>query len=282
MIAKPLRHLIRTMPNTKPTNDSLVAFFALTFLLSFPFYILNALAALSIVSKPETGAVYIAFFTVTPIASASILTYRKRGSRGLKELVWSIFDFKKITKKRWYIAIFLLSSMWIVLSGALVPPALVSLAALPAAFLFFFLLAAGEEVGWMGYAYERLQVGGSALRAALVLGMVWALWHVPFFVFMMTDPFVLIPQILTLVGTRILIVWIFTNTGKSVFAAILFHTVDNAALVTFPEIMAVKPWGPTVFCGLVVVAAIVVTLLWGAPSLARYRFAAKRLPEELK
>lgn len=277
------------MPNTKPRNGSLVAFFALTFLLSLPFYILNALSHLSIVGKPETGVIYIAFFTVTPFASASILTYRRRGSRGLKKLLWSIFDFRKITEKRWYIAIFLLSpfifllsSMWVVLSGAMVPPALAPLVTLPAVILFFFLLAAGEEVGWMGYAYEPMRAQASALRAAFVLGMIWALWHVPFFIFMMADPFVLIPQSLTLVGTRILIIWIFSNTGKSVFAAILFHAVDNAALVTFPEVMAVEPWGPTVFCSLVVVAAMVVTLLWGGQTLARYRFATERLTGESK
>lgn len=147
--------------------------------------------------------------------------------------------------------------------------------ALPVLILFFFLLAAGEEAGWMGFAYEPMQAQYSALRAALVLGMIWALWHVPFYVFMMPDTFVLILQILTLVGTRILIVWIFNNTGKSVFAAIVFQAVDNAALVTFPEIMTVTPWGPTVYCGLVMIAAIIVVLLWGWRSLAQYRFSAK-------
>ena len=271
------------MLNMNATNDSVAAFFALTFLLSAPFYILNALAYLSLVGEPETGGIYIALFTVTPLASASILTFRRRGSRGLKELLWRIFDFKRITEKRWYIAIFLispliflLSLMWFVLSGTSVPPALIPLVALPAVFLLFLLMAAGEEVGWMGYAFERMQEKGSALRAALVLGMIWALWHLPFFVFVMPDPFVLTLQILTLVATRILIGWIFINTRKSVVAAILFHTVDNSALVTFPEIMAVKPWGPAILCGLVVVAAIVVTLLWGWRSLAQYRFAAKR------
>ena len=85
----------------------------------------------------------------------------------------------------------------------------------------------------MGFAYEPMQAQYSALRAALEPGMIWALWHVPFYVFMMPDTFVLIPQILTLVGTRILIVWISNNMGKSVFAAIVFHAVDNAALVNF-------------------------------------------------
>ena len=282
MIFKRRRQRIRKMPNAKFTNDSLVTFFALTFLLSLPFYILCALAYQSIIGNPNSGPIYIALVTITPIASASILTFRRHGNRGLKKLLRRTFDIKRITKKRWYIVIFLLSPfifllslMWVVLSGASAPPALTPFAALPAVILFFFLLAAGEEVGWMGYAYEALQAQGSALRAALVLGMIWALWHVPFFVFMMPDPFVLIPQILSLVGIRILIVWIFNNTGKSVFAAILFHAVDNAALVTFPEIMAVKPRGPIVYSSLVMIAAIVVILLWGWRSLARYRFTAE-------
>ena len=132
----------------------------------------------------------------------------------------------------------------------------------------------------MGYAFERMQARGSALRAALVLGMIWALWHVPFFVFMMPDPLVLTSQVLALVGTRVLVAWVFNNTGKSVFATILFHAVDNTALVTFPEIKAIKPWGSVILCGLVMVAAVGVTLLWGPRSLARYRFAAERRLKE--
>lgn len=61
--------------NSNSTSGSLVAFFTLTFLLSVPFYILNALAYLNFVGKPEMGALYIALFTVTPIGSPSILTF---------------------------------------------------------------------------------------------------------------------------------------------------------------------------------------------------------------
>jgi membrane protease YdiL (CAAX protease family) len=275
------------MKSLNSTNDSMVAFFTLTFLLSVPFYILNALAYLNVVGKPEMGALYIALFTVTPIASASMLTFRRRGIQDLKELFGRIFDFKRIAKSRWYVAIiflspliFLLSLAWIVLLGTPVPPALTPLVTLPAVFPFFFLLAAGEEVGWMGYAFESMQARDSALRAALVLGMIWALWHVPFFVFMMPNPIVLTAQFFTLVGTRVLVAWIFNNTGKSVFAAILFHAVDNTALVTFPEIKAVTPWGSAMFCGLVMIVAFVVTLFWGPQSLARYRFPAARRPVE--
>jgi membrane protease YdiL (CAAX protease family) len=141
-------------------------------------------------------------------------------------------------------------------------------------------MAAGEEVGWMGYAFDSMQAGSSTLRAALVLGMIWALWHVPFLFFMMPDPFVLSVQILKIVVFRVLIAWIFNNTGKSVFAAILFHAVDNTALVTFPEVMTIKPWGSVLFCGHVIVAAVVVTLVCGGRSLAQYRFAVERRPVE--
>jgi membrane protease YdiL (CAAX protease family) len=270
-------------------NTSLIPFFLLTFLLSLPFYILSVLAYLNVVGKPEMSALYIALFTVAPIASASFLTYRRRGNHGLKELVMRIFDFKRIANNQWYLAIlllspliFLLSLAWIVFLGMPIPPAMTPFLALPAVFLVFFLMAAGEEVGWMGYAFDSMQARSSSLRAALLLGIIWALWHVPFFVFMITDSFVFIVMVIRIMVFRVLIVWIFNNTGKSVFAATLFHAVDNTALVIFPEIGAIEPWGSAMSCGLVIVAAVVATLLWGPRSLAQYRFAVEHHPEELK
>ncbi len=261
------------------TKESPVAFFVLTFLLSVPLYILNALAYLNVVFEPEMGAVYVSLFTLTPIASASILTFRRSGRDGVKKLLGRIFDFRRIERRRWYAPIlvlvpliFLLSLGAMVLFGAPIPPALTPVVALPAVFLFFFILAAGEEVGWMGYAFEPMQAQGGALSASLVLGMIWAVWHVPFFVFLMPDRVILLAQVLTLVGSRVLVAWIFNNTGKSVFAAILFHAADNTALVTLPEVQAISPWGAVVHCSLVLVAAVVVTLLWGPETLARFRF----------
>jgi membrane protease YdiL (CAAX protease family) len=267
------------MSNPLNANDSPTAFFGLTFLLSLPFYILNALAYMNVVGGSEMGAIYVALFTVTPIASASLLTYRKRGGRGLKELLARIFDFWRITEKRWYIAILLLSPLMFVLSvvgivfsGEEIPPAMIPLMALPVVLPFFFILAAGEEVGWMGYAFEPMQARSGALRASLLLGLIWAFWHLPFFVFMMPDLIVLGAQLLTLVGTRVLVAWIFNNTGKSVFAAILFHAVDNTALMILPVIHATNSLGAVVHCGLVLVAVISVALLWGPRTLTRYRF----------
>ena len=136
----------------------------------------------------------------------------------------------------------------------------------------FQLAEAKTEVD-IGRVFVDRLIEGGALKASLVLGVIWAVWHLPFFVFMMPDPVILLAQLLTLVGARVLLAWIFNNTGKSIFATIVFHAVDNAALVTMPEIQAISPWGAVVHCGLVLVAASVVTLLWGPRTLARFRFA---------
>lgn len=269
------------MINSNSKSNSLVAFFTLTFLLSVPFYILSALAYLNVLGRPDMGPLYIGLFTITPIASASILAYRSNGSQGLKELLRRTFDFKKISKRKWYMVIvllpfllYILSLLCIELLGFPVPPALTTVLALPALIPIFFLLAAGEEVGWMGYSFESMESRLGAVRAALVLGVIWGLWHVPFFIFIMPDPVVLTSQFFTLVATRVLVVWIFNNTGKSVFAAILFHALGNVALMTFPEINAIIPWGSAVYCILVIIASIIVMFLWDSQSLAQYRFTS--------
>jgi membrane protease YdiL (CAAX protease family) len=260
-------------------NATPAAFFVLTFALSMPFYILNALAYQSVFLGPEMGALYVSLFTLTPIASASILTFRRSGRDGVKKLLWRIFDFRRIVRREWYAPIlllmpliFVLSLGVMVLSGAPIPPAPIPIVAVPAAFLFFIILAGGEEVGWMGYAFESMQTRVGALRASLALGVIWALWHVPFFVFMMPNRMILLAQVLTLVGARVLAGWIFNNTGKSVCATILFHAADNTALVSVPEVQAISSWGSVVHCGLVLATAVVVTFLWGPETLARFRF----------
>jgi membrane protease YdiL (CAAX protease family) len=37
----------------------------------------------------------------------------------------------------------------------------------------------GEEGGWRGYLLPRLLESGGELRASLIIGVIWALWHLP-------------------------------------------------------------------------------------------------------
>src|SRR3546814_5546144 len=41
--------------------------------------------------------------------------------------------------------------------------------------------ALGEELGWRGFALPRLLELMDARRASLLLGLVWAVWHLPAF-----------------------------------------------------------------------------------------------------
>jgi membrane protease YdiL (CAAX protease family) len=41
----------------------------------------------------------------------------------------------------------------------------------------------GEEPGWRGFALPRLQANRTALRATLILTLLWAFWHTPYFTY---------------------------------------------------------------------------------------------------
>src|SRR5437763_50454 len=66
----------------------------------------------------------------------------------------------------------------------------------------------GEEIGWRGYALPRLLTRWSALTAGAVLGVIWAVWHLPV---VLADPGlrVPVPFLLQVVPLSILFTWLF-------------------------------------------------------------------------
>jgi membrane protease YdiL (CAAX protease family) len=89
-----------------------------------------------------------------------------------------------------------------------------------------------EEVGLRGYWFDRLQARFSALGASLVLGTVWAAWHVPliflpgYFAETTFDPELWwwLPSI---VLTAIPGTWVYNNTRRSVLAVVVLHFAGN-------------------------------------------------------
>jgi hypothetical protein len=81
-------------------------------------------------------------------------------------------------------------------------------------------------------------------------------------------------QTLGMIPFRILIVWIFNNTGRSVFAAIVFHASSNVSQFLFPNYGPhYDPFIPGLILAL---TAAGVTVLWGPETLARFRFGRLR------
>lgn len=118
------------------------------------------------------------------------------------------------------------------ISGGTPPPfALTTPWALVPTFLFILLLGGPlqEEFGWRGYALPRLQARWGSLGASLILGAVWALWHLPFW-FMASAGMEGTPlpiYLLYTLGLTGVMTWLHNATGGSIFAAILMHTTAN-------------------------------------------------------
>lgn len=64
-------------------------------------------------------------------------------------------------------------------------------------------------------------------------------------------------------------VWLYNNTGKSVFGAALFHAMVNVSWLLFPSYGS--HFDPRVTGLIVSVAAAIVAVVWGPRTLARYR-----------
>jgi len=253
------------------STKSITAFFVLVFIISLPFYILASLV-------PDEMAMFMGLtLALAPFSAALILAYRENRSYGVKRLLKRSFDYKRITKKNWYIPIFFLFPILFLLAlglmifmGAPLPDPIAPVLAAPVAFLAFFLFALFEEVGWMGYAFDPMQERWRALIASLILGIIWAAWHIPLYIFAGLDPLWIAGQLLSLIGIRTLIVWIYNNTGKSVFAAVLFHAVYNVCTIMITSFYT--SLGHLLTSIFIIISAVIFVFLWGPETLAQYRF----------
>lgn len=88
---------------------------------------------------------------------------------------------------------------------------------------------AGEEVGWRGYALPRLADRFGLAGASLVLGVVWAVWHLPLFV---------LPEsgstgqsfpvyLLQVTALSVAIAFLYWKTDGSLLLAMLLHAAVN-------------------------------------------------------
>jgi uncharacterized protein len=126
-----------------------------------------------------------------------------------------------------------------------------------------------EEIGWMGFAFPKLCVRRNAFFAAILLGVLWSVWHLPVIDYLGVAtprgsywlPFAL-AFALAMTAVRVLIAWAFQNT-HSVFLAQLLHISSTGSLVVFGAFRVNAQqeafWYATYAVALWIVVAIVVT-----------------------
>jgi membrane protease YdiL (CAAX protease family) len=112
----------------------------------------------------------------------------------------------------------------------------------------------GEEPGWRGFALPRLQAKYGPLGATILLGSVWAIWHLPLLAVDprashgITDPLVLV-GLFTLTAFGILLyaffyTWIYNHTG-SILLMMILHGGFNTATVHLMPFADEIVFGPT-------------------------------------
>jgi len=137
-------------------------------------------------------------------------------------------------------------------------------------FFLYSMLSNGEEIGWRGFALPRLQERHTALVASLILGVIWAFWHLPKYLMVNTtlgggkDLSQFLFESVAILAHSILYTWVFNNTKGSLLLVTLFHASWNTAWVLLP-MQAVSPADIVVYW----LAAILVVLAAGPEKLVR-------------
>lgn len=169
-------------------------------------------------------------------------------------------------------AIMLLSYLAMRLIERPLPEPQIPFLEIPLFFALFFIPAVCEEAGWMGYAFEPIQNKVGASRAGILIGFVWGMWHFIGWYFQTHNTLTWTAgQFISTVALRIIIVWLYNNTGKSVFAAVLFHDMMNVSEFLFPNYGS--HYDPVITGVITAIVTVFVTFLWGPKTLARFRYA---------
>jgi len=83
----------------------------------------------------------------------------------------------------------------------------------------------GEELGLRGFALPRLLHRYSAFKASCIIGVLWALWHLP--VLMDKNAVSIVVFLLLAFVLSFIFTWIYIGSNGSLVPVLLFHTTQN-------------------------------------------------------
>jgi len=99
---------------------------------------------------------------------------------------------------------------------------------------------AGEEVGWRGYALPGLALRIGLAPASVLLGAIWAVWHLPLFFWPQSDTvgqsFPL--YLLQVTAISVAMAWLYWRTGGSLLLVMLMHAAVNNTKDIVPSAVA--------------------------------------------
>jgi membrane protease YdiL (CAAX protease family) len=135
-----------------------------------------------------------------------------------------------------------------------------------------------EEIGWRGFALPRLQPLHGPLLGTLILGLLWALWHLPEFMVPSwaessggTGFVAIVRFVVIAIAVAIVTTWVFNNTKGSVFMAILVHASIDTFWIPVGGLGSPSAVGNSILLSFGVLALVLVVLTRGRLGYERYR-----------
>lgn len=227
--------------NTTRAEVKPIHFFVLTYLLSWLIWIPLTLSHFGIGSfhiAEEISNIVRLLGVLMPAVSALILT-RLTGGRGATRNLWTRLFLWRVDAKWWLAAVVgqpvllvlaaLVSNL--VSDSKVTPEPLVSANAFIVNTIMLLIATLGEEIGWRGVALPSLQGQNSAVKSSVVLGLLWGIWHIPFWLLLDTfDQFgigYLGLNLLFVVPLTFYITWFFNHSRQSLLLPVMLHLTFN-------------------------------------------------------
>src|SRR5438034_9318821 len=243
-----------------------VKFFVLTYAVRWACFITVAAAGIPVYAP--LGGVLVLLGTFAPSLVALRLTARTEGDGGVRALLGGVLRWRVAT--RWYVfalAYIPAIKFTVALAHRLAAGAWPRFGdepwyAILAAISFSTPFQAGEEIGWRGYALPRLAARFGLARASILLGVIWACWHLPQFFIPEADTFgqSFFVYVLQVTGLSVPMAWLYARTNGSLLLVMLLHSAVNNAKDIVPS--AVPGANGTFGLSASLVAWLTVTLLW--------------------
>lgn len=203
-----------------------------------------------------------------PSYVALALTARDQGRAGLRELLSRLIRWR--VGLRWYLfaagfmAAIKLSAALVhrVVTGAWPTFGHEAWYVMAIALVFSTPVQAGEEIGWRGYALPRIAARIGLGPAGVVLGVIWAFWHVPIFFMPGSDTYgqAFPVYLLQVTAISVAMAWLYAHTNGSLLLVMLLHAAVNNTKDIVPSALAGATRVFTLHASLV--AWLTVALLW--------------------
>ncbi len=227
-------------------RNPLVAFTLITFLLSWTFWLPQVLFSQGYITvqNPLWG-----FGSFSPSIAGVIVIAIVSGKKGLKALWSRLLNWK--IKLTWYAFVFIFPPLVIViaflihrLSGGAIPLLITTESLFLIIPTFFLVLLLGgplnEELGWRGFMLPQLLKSASSLHAALIVGVIWAIWHLPLFWISgaSQEGIPVGAVLLQIIALSFIFTWLHNRTGGSLLIPLFFHAALNTSGVILPVLPA--------------------------------------------